>query len=192
MNPIIAHLMEEHRNLEKLIFLLDSVPTNQNPPPLSDVVLLADVFSYVTSFPDVRHHPLEDGIVARLNARGLLSVDIGHEIGRQHHVLASQGADLMRDLESASREETVSWHAVAVSARLYAERLRHNMAVEELALFPVANNSFEETDWLEIARSLGEAPTDPLFVAQTEERFSVLRRVIADEAGCGCLRVTDP
>lgn len=192
MHPIIARLVEEHRNLEKLIFLLDSVPTNQNPPQLRDIFLLADVFSYVTSFPDVRHHPVEDGIVARLKTRGLLSVDIGHEIGRQHQVLTSQGADLMRDLESAAREETVSWYAVAVSARLYAERLRHNMAVEEIALFPVANNSFEETDWLEIALALSDAPTDPLFVAQTEKRFSELRSVIADEAGCGCFRVTDP
>ena len=191
MHPIITQLLAEHRNLEKLILLLDSVPTNQSPPQLRDIFLLADIFSYITSFPDVRHHPVEDGIVARLKARGLLSVDIGHEIGRQHHVLASQGADLMRDLESAAREETVSWYAVAVSARLYAERLRHNMAVEELALFPAANNSFEETDWLEIALSLRDAPTDPLFVAQTEKRFSELRRVIANEADCGCFGATN-
>ena len=65
----------------------------------------------------------------------------------RHQVLARQGADLMRDLESAAREETTSWPAVAGNARPYAERLRHNVAVEELALFPVAEEVFSDADW---------------------------------------------
>jgi hypothetical protein len=40
-------------------------------------------------------------------------IDIADEIDRQHRVLARQGTDLMRDLESAAREETTSWQAAA-------------------------------------------------------------------------------
>ncbi len=93
----------------------------------------------------------------------------------------------MRDLESAAREETTSWPAVAGNARLYAERLRHNMAVEELALFPLAEEVFDDEDWAAMVTALPRpAPADPLFVSQTEQRFAELRRVIAAEAVCDC------
>lgn len=188
MNQIISHLLEEHRNLGKLVGILDRFPVAQRQRKLSDVILLVDTFSYLTCFPDVHHHLVEDRIAACLRAKNMLSTDISDEIERQHRVLARQGADLMRDLESAAREETTSWPAVVTSARLYAERLRHNMAVEELALFPVAETMLGEADWAAIAAFSKQAPVDPLFVSSTEMRFAELRRVIAAEAGCDCFQ----
>lgn len=189
MNEVISRLLVEHRNFGKLVGLLDRFPANRNDPTLDQITLLADVFAYLTSFPDLRHHPLEDRIVASLRARNALLADIGDEIERQHHVLARQGADLMRDLESAAREESTSWPAVAGNARLYAERLRHNMAVEELALFPVAEEVLGDAEWNAIATALPrQVPADPLFVSQTEQRFADLRRAIAAEAGCDCFQ----
>jgi hemerythrin-like domain-containing protein len=173
-------------NLGKLVGLLDRLPVDTNSPQLGEVTLLVDVFAYLTCFPDVRHHPVEDQIVASLLAKNALSADIAEEIDRQHRVLARQGTDLMRDLESAAREETTSWHAAVVSARLYAERLRHNMAVEELAVFPAAEQRLGDADWHAIAALSTQAPSDPLFVSRTEKRFADLRRVIATEADCGC------
>ncbi|MBK9311622.1 hemerythrin domain-containing protein [Accumulibacter sp.] len=147
MNEVISKLLVEHQNLGKLVGLLDRFPANRNHPTLDDITLLADVLSHLTCFPDIRHHPVEDRIVASLRPRNALLDDVGYEIDRQHQVLARQGADLMRDLESAAREETTSWPAVAGNARPYAERLRHNVAVEELALFPVAEEVFSDADW---------------------------------------------
>ena len=189
MNEVISRLLVEHQNLGTLVGLLDRFPANRNDPTLDEITLLADVFSYLTSFPDIGHHPIEDRIVASLRARNALLADIGDEIERQHHVLARQGADLMRDLESAAREESTSWPAVAGNARLYAERLRHNMAVEELALFPVAEEVLDDANWDAIVTALPrQVPADPLFVSQTEQRFADLRRVIATEAGCDCFQ----
>jgi hemerythrin-like domain-containing protein len=186
VNEIISKLLVEHRNLGKLVGLLDRLPVDMTDPKLDEITLLVDVFAYLTCFPDVRHHPVEDRIVASLLAQNALSADIADEIERQHCVLARQGTDLMRDLESAAREETTSWHAAVVSARLYAERLRHNMAVEELAVFPVAEQRLGDADWHAIAALLTPEPADPLFVSLTEKRFVDLRRVIATEADCDC------
>lgn len=188
MKEVISRLIDEHRNLEKLVDLLDRFPATRNHPRLDEISLLVDVFSYLTGFPDVRHHPVEDRIVASLLAREALPADIGDEIARQHQVLARQGADLMRDLESAARAETTSWPAAADSARLYAERLRHNMAVEELALFPVAERILGDAELDRIATWAGHTPADPLFASQTEKRFADLRRVIAADAGCDCFQ----
>ena len=70
--------------------------------------------------------------------------------------------------------------------RLYAERLRHNMAVEELALFPAAVRKLDDEDWRLIEHMTPEGVPDPLFDALVQTRFAELRRAIAVEADCGC------
>jgi hypothetical protein len=71
---------------------------------------------------------------------------------------------------------------VALNIRLYAERLRHNIAFEELVLFPLAARRLEPADWALIAAGY-EARPDPLFSSPVDQRFAHLRRAITLEAG---------
>lgn len=188
MKALVTKLELEHRNLDKLAGLLSRFPASLStlPPAPADINLLVDVLSYLTEFPDVYHHPVEDRIVDALRAKKALPSDLAEEIERQHRVLARQGQDLMRDLESAAREETVSWVQLPLEIRLYAERLRHNMVVEELALFPLAVTALDSADEQEIGTLRSTASPDPLFVDNAMSRFADLHRIIAKEAGCGC------
>ena len=151
-----------------------------------NIGLLVNVLSYLTCFPDVTHHPLEDRIVELLLGRGALDPQLGAELEAQHARLARQGQDLMRDLEGAVREESMSAELVAMNIRLYAERLRHNISFEELVLFPAASRALGPEDWEAIAASAARDAPDPLFGAQVQDRFVGLHRVIAQEANCGC------
>ncbi|HJW55244.1 MAG TPA: hemerythrin domain-containing protein [Burkholderiaceae bacterium] len=187
MRTLVTQLETEHRSLDKLVGLLDNFPAilSRVRPALAETTLLVDVLGYLTQFPDVRHHPVEDRIVAALRAKQALPADLGEEIERQHRVLARQGIDLMRDLESAAREETTLWAQLPIEIRLYAERLRHNMAVEELALFPLALVALDNDDALAIGTYLSEASQND-FIDTAMARFSDLHWIIATEAGCGC------
>lgn len=185
MPDTIERLRAEHANLEALVRLLDSRPVMAAEAGAADIALLVDALCYLTHFPDVSHHPLEDRIVARLRNKDALPPGFGDEIEAQHATLARQGTDLMRDLESAAREETMSWELVGANVRLYAERLRHNMMVEELVLFPAAARCLDDDDWRAIDDAPGRRP-DPLFPTPVEDRFIQLHRVIAAEAKCGC------
>ncbi len=69
--------------------------------------------------------------------------------------------------------------------RLYAERLRHNIAFEELVLFPQAEKSLDEEDWKAISSSFAPE-SDPLSPGEVDQRFERLRRAIAAQADCGC------
>lgn len=186
MTAVIDRLRAEHANLERLVQLLDRHPVATADPNPRGVALLVDALYYLTHFPDVTHHPLEDRIVERMRAKDALPREFGDEIEAQHAVLARQGADLMRDLESAAREESMPWELVEANVRLYAERLRHNMAVEELCLFPAAARHLDEADWRTIEQTVAAEAPDPLFPVPAEERFVQLHRVIASEAECGC------
>lgn len=186
MHRIIDRLRFEHRNLERLVRLLDRQPSLLAIADAPNIGLLVDTLYYLTRFPDVTHHPLEDRIVERLRDRDALPAGLADEIEAQHVTLARQGLDLLRDLEGALRQETVSPELVEANIRLYSERLRHNMAVEELALFPAAARQLDDEDWRAIEHSTPPGEPDPLFETLVETRFAELRQAIALEAGCGC------
>lgn len=185
MAPTLARLHAEHANLERLVRLLDGHASVPATPPFGDLGVVVDTVYYLTHFPDVSHHPLEDRIVEQLRGRQVLPPGFADEIEAQHVTLAHQGDALMRDLESAARGETLSWEIVSPNLRLYAERLRHNMAVEELILFPTALRILDDADWRHIDAAI-ETTQDPLFGARVDERFRQLHAAIAVQAHCDC------
>ena len=76
----------------------------------------------------------------------------------------------------------MSQELVDSRVRLYAERLRHNMVIEELTLFPAAEKNLGGADWHEIESSGACGQPDPLVDATVDERFAELYRVINTEA----------
>jgi hemerythrin-like domain-containing protein len=182
----VERLLAEHRDLQRLVGLLERQPSLSADATAPNIGLLVDAMFYLTRFPDVTHHPLEDRITERLLARRALDAELGAEIEAQHARLARQGLDLLRDLEGALREESMSHELAADNMRLYAERLRHNMAFEELTLFPAALRHLDEDDWRIIGPTAHADPPDPLFHSQVQARFLQLHEAIAQEAGCDC------
>lgn len=186
MQRLVNKLIDEHRDLSRLVALLERQPSLDADSLAPNIGLIVDALFYLTRFPDVTHHPLEDRITERLLRKNALEADVGQEIEAQHERIARQGAALLRDLEGALRAESMSPELVGINTRLYAERLRHNMVFEELTLFPAALRHLDDEDWRALEPSTRETPRDPLFQAQVESRFADLHRAIAAEAGCDC------
>lgn len=183
---VLERLQSEHDNLSRLANLLEERARRVLPPQRSDLELMVDTMYYLTNFPDVYLHPMEDRIVQHLRDVDGIPTSFVNDLASQHATLAQQGQDLLRDLESVAREETLSWVNIAPNLQLYAERLRHNMVVEELILFPAAARKLGVDERFSIETMHTAAKEDPLFGASVEDRFRELRRVIATEAGCGC------
>lgn len=189
MHPLIDRLLAEHRNLFRLAEWLGRNRALRAEPFAPEIHLMVDALVYLTRFPDVTHHPLEDRIAERLLIRDALPVDQAREIEAQHERLAQDGQALLTDLEGALREESMAPELAVNSARLYAERLRHNMMLEELTLFPAAQRQLGAEDWAAIAPAAEGAAADPLFredVENIERRFVQLHRAIAAQVGCDC------
>ena len=191
MHAVIDTLLAQHRDLGRLIGLLERQPSLEPDPVAPHVGLLVDVLVYLTHYPDVTHHPLEDRIAERLSALGALEAVLVAELEGQHERLARQGEALLRDMEGAMRQESASLELAALSSRLYAERLRLNIAFEELVLFPLAARTLPDSELEEMAAAF-EMPDDPLFSSTVEERFAELHRVIVAQADCECAPAPSP
>lgn len=186
MASIIDNLIAEHRRLERLVRLLGRQSMLRDDQAAANGALLVDALYYLTRFPDVNHHALEDRMIGNLLEKKVLAEELGSELSTQHATLARQGHELIQDLESLVRDENMSGALLEFRIQLYAERLRHNMAVEELTLFPTAARHFDSSDWLSILQASPHRSADPLFQTPIHERFVQLHRVIAAEADCGC------
>ena len=193
MSEVIETLHRDHGNLVRLVRLLDGRISVLANPEIADVELVVNALEYLTHFPDVSHHPLEDRIVDRLRDKRVLPFGFAADLMAQHSTIARQGHELMRDLELVVRGEDLAWkleelawERIAPNVRLYAERLRHNMAVEELILFPVALRHLDADDWQTIRDTSPKGAQDPLFHTQEDERFRQLHRAIVDAAHCSC------
>lgn len=183
MTTIIDNLRADHGKLEHLLRLFDGKPLSSDTPTSSKTALLVDALYYLTRFPDVNHHTLENRIAERLMVRHALAPQLAKEIEAQHATLVYEGHELLDALESLVREENMSIEGVDLQLRLYGERLRHNMVFEELTLFPRAIASLDATDWAAIAEAAPQFGADPLFQTPVHERFAQLHSVIVREAG---------
>lgn len=182
MRAIIEKLHTEHVRLAGLVRLLNLHSCQRTDATAPNIGLLVDVLCYLTRFPDLAHHVIEDLMVEKLLAKKALAVELGQEIETQHQILIRDGRDLLRDLESAVRSENMSQELVDNRIRIYAERLRHNMVIEELTLFPAAEKNLNDEDWSEIENAGAYGQSDPLFEGGVDERFAQLYRVITAEA----------
>jgi hemerythrin-like domain-containing protein len=182
MSNVVEKLHTEHLRLTQVVRLLNDQSNLRTDATAPNIALLVDALCYLTRFPDVTHHVLEDRMVERLLAKRALAAEFGHEIEAQHTTLIQEGRDLLRDLEAATRGENMSQELVDTRIQLYAERLRHNMAIEELTLFPAARKSLNEEDWRAIEDPGLHAQSDPLFDDEVGEQFAQLYRAIKDES----------
>src|SRR5690349_7967089 len=100
MASIIDNLIAEHRRLERLLRLLERQSVLRDAQATANSALLVDALYYLTRFPDVNHHALEDRIIGKLLKKKALPDELGSELSAQHATLALQGHEVIQDLES--------------------------------------------------------------------------------------------
>ena len=170
---ILAELREDHRNLTRLLDLLENecrdVPEEGEP----DMDLLHDIMHYMTVYPDAIHHPREDLVYTALRehcadlAGGLESVP------GDHREIAELGATLRRDVEAIISGAAVTRQHLLEDLVNYVGHLRRHMEWEEAELFPRADSlaSEKETATIDVSAHLGD---DPVFGATTAKSFTNL------------------
>ncbi|MDW9251554.1 hypothetical protein C7S16_6097 [Burkholderia thailandensis] len=77
MASIIDNLIAEHRRLERLVRLLECQSTLRDAQAAENAALLVDALYYLTRFPDVNHHALEERIIDKLLEKTVLPLELG-------------------------------------------------------------------------------------------------------------------
>ena len=167
---ILDELREDHRNLARLLDLLENecrdLPNDGEP----DMELLLDIMHYMTVYPDAIHHPREDLVYAAMREHGAELAEELENIPKDHREIAELGATLRKDIEAIISGAAVTRQHLLEDLVNYVGHLRRHMEWEETDLFPRADDLARENETATIDVSL-YLDEDPVFGATTAQSF---------------------
>jgi len=170
---VVETLREEHRNIGRLLRVLerqvDIFAAGERP----DYEVVVGVADYFLDFPEHCHHPKEDAVIARIAAKHPDRVAALGPILDEHQAL-SRHAGRFRELVTALLGETDIPRAEVVdAARRFIDAQWTHMRHEEQGLLPLADLLLDAADWTAIDDRLGRR-RDPLFSDEAQARFRKL------------------
>ncbi|WP_456685824.1 hemerythrin domain-containing protein [Bradyrhizobium sp. P5_C11_2] len=171
---IIERLSQEHRNIEKLLAILERELQVFDRGDRPDYEVIGAVISYFELYPEVYHHPQEDLVFDKLTIRDPGAAAKVGDLAREHQ----KGAELLRRVAHAVddvlADRELLRQDVHAIVRDFIEHERRHIMKEDRDFFPAALKALEPEDWTEIASAMTN-PEDPLFSEAAEETFDALR-----------------
>jgi hemerythrin-like domain-containing protein len=176
---VMEILRQEHRNIEKLLFVLErelGVFARGDRP---DYEVVHAVIAYFQVYPEEYHHPLEDLVFDKLKMRDpAAAANIG-DLAGDHRRGAERLRRVAHAVESVLADRELLRQTVNDIIFDFIEQERRHMAMEERQFFPAAVKALQPQDWAEIT-SRSTDQRDPLFSEVVEERFEIVRRHILE------------
>ena len=171
---IIDLLRQEHRNIEKLLQVLERELKVFARGERPDYEVIQAVIAYFQVYPDVYHHPPENLVFQKLKARdSTAAANIG-DLEAAHRSGSDRLRRVAQAVDSVLADRELLRRAVEDVISDFIEQERRHIAMEERDFFPAAVKALEPQDWMEITSRLTDQP-DPLFSEIVEERFDAVR-----------------
>ena len=177
MSNIIQILLEEHRNIDKLLLVLEHELEVFDRSEEPDYEILRAIIQYFQDYPEDCHHPKEDMVFEKLKMRDPAAASRIGDVEAEHKVETERLRKLVEAVEEilAGREFLrQTFHDVVFD---FIKHQRQHMDKEERLLFPAAVQRLRPEDWAAIDARL-EDRKDPLFNGAVETKFQALQRTI--------------
>lgn len=177
MTRIIELLLEEHRNIKKLLHVLEQELHVFDHSDQPDYEILRAIIEYFQDYPESYHHPKEDMVFEKLKARDPAVAKRVGDVEEEHQVETKRLQQFARAVDDvlAGREFLrQTFHDVVHD---FIEHQRKHMDKEELMLFPAAVKALQPEDWADIDTRLNDRK-DPLFNGVTQNKFTALQQTI--------------
>ena len=177
MVEIIEILRHEHRNIEKLLRVMEQELTVFDEGERPDYEVLGAVIEFFKKYPDSCHHPKEDIIYEKFRARApdraasIADLEVEHLQGAVRLRRVAQVIDSVLNDQEFLREH------VDRIIRDFIDNERKHIALENGIIFPAIVDTLLPADWADIALLIADRYGPPS-EADFEEQFSTLRRNI--------------
>ena len=177
MTTIIDILREEHRNIEKVLLVLEQELDVFDRREQPDYEVLQAVIGYFQDYPERCHHPKEDMVFAKLKARDPVAAESVGDLVAEHQEETKRLQRLAQAIESVLAGREMLRTSFDAIARNFIEHERSHIDMEERALFPAAVKALRPEDWAGIDARLNDKQ-DPLANEIIEEKFRFLHQRI--------------
>lgn len=173
MTDVIDTLQREHRNIRRLLELLQQQTDVLGAGERPDFDLLIDLLDYIANYPGVIHHPKEDAVFRVYLERSDQGADTIRALLREHDTLRDVTKELRDALSGVDQDVFVPRERLEQQCRAYVDLQRRHMAVEESAVFPLVRRALKPADWKRIEADI-PLKADPLFGEEVQEEYRAL------------------
>ena len=177
MSNIIQILLEEHRNIDKLLLVLERELEVFDRSEEPDYELLQAVIEYFQDYPESCHHPKEDMVFEKLKVRDSAAANRIGDVEAEHQVETNRLRRLVEAVEEILAGHEFLRQTFHDVVHDFIEHQRQHMDKEERLLFPAAVQGLRPDDWAELDARLNDRK-DPLFNGVIETKFQALQRTI--------------
>ena len=174
MTRIIELLCDEHRDVEKLLNVLEDELKVFDRRERPDYEVIQAIINYFQDYPDCCHHPKEDMIFDKLKARDPSGAKRFGDIEAEHRQETERLDRVARVVRNVLLDREIARQKFADVMRDFIDHQRVHMAMEEQTFFPAAANALRPEDWQEIDSKWNDK-TETLFNIAMEEKCHSLR-----------------
>jgi len=179
MTDAIRAIKAEHRNMDKVMRVLDTEIKAYRELGDLDLELFLTIVEYIESYPDEIHHPKEERyIFSHIVERAPETADLVARLRREHEDLARLIKEIKVAAKRLALEEAQDKPALAALVSEYTALMHEHMRCEEMELIPLLREKLDAAERAEIDRQFA-ADRDPLESHEGRKRFGeLLRRII--------------
>jgi hemerythrin-like domain-containing protein len=174
---MIEMLQEEHRNIAKLINVLEQELKVFDRRERPDYEIFQAIIEYFKDFPDKCHHPKEDVVFQILKQRSPAVAGAVGDIESEHRLEAERLRRFAQMVDDILADQEIPRDSFHIAAEDFIDHQRRHMAKEEQLLFPAALETLTPEDWAKIDARLDERK-DPMFDGVVQGRFQNLHATI--------------
>jgi hemerythrin-like domain-containing protein len=179
MVEIIEILRQEHRNIEKLLRVMEQELSVFDRGERPDYEVFGAVIEFFRQYPDSCHHPKEDIIYEKFKERAPDRAATMPDLEVEHREGASRLRRLAHAIDAVLNDQEVMRESVDRVVRDFIDNERKHIALEDEVVFPAIIRTLYPEDWADIALKIADRYGPPS-EADFEERFSTLRRDILE------------
>ena len=128
---IIERLSREHRNIEKLLTILERELEVFDCGDRPDYEVIRAIISYFEVYPEVYHHPQEDLVFAKLRTRDAAAAAQVGDLAREHHKGAERLQRVAQAIDNVLADREVLRQNVDTIVRDFIEHERRHMMMED-------------------------------------------------------------
>ena len=177
MIEIIEILRQEHRNIEKLLRVMEQELDVFDRGERPDYEVVAAVIDFFEKYPDRCHHPKEDLIYEKFKTRHPGRAASIADLQAEHREGAVRLRRVAQAVASVLNDQDMLRENIDRIIRDFIDSERKHIVLEDDVVFPAIVATLRSEDWAEIALTLAERYGPPA-EADFEEQFSTLRRNI--------------
>ena len=179
MVEVIDILRQEHRNIEKLLRVMEQELAVFDRGERPDYEVFGAILEFFKIYPDTCHHPKEDIIYEKFKACDPGRAASVADLQAEHREGAVRLRRVAQAIDNVLNDQELLRESVDRIVRDFIDNERKHIALEDEVIFPAILDTLQPADWADIALTLADRYGPPS-EADFEEQFSTLRRNILE------------